>query len=204
MDKTIGVSVVLLAAGLSTRMGTDNKLHLPINGEALLNHAINNFQNAGLQDIVVVLGYQHEESADLLQGKDVTCVVNHDYLSGQVSSVRRGLAKTNTNSEAIFMALGDQPKISEKTVTTLLDVFENRGTAPTKQAIVPYFKGKRGNPVLISDQARQEILAENRDYGCREYMDSNPELVLNVELDDKGVITDLDTMDDYQNYCSRI
>ncbi len=204
MNQTINmqdVSVVVLAAGLSKRMGAKNKLHLSIDGQALLNHAVNNFLRAGLQNIVVVLGHQHEHTAALMQDKEVTCIVNDHYSKGQVSSVRCGLAKVATNSRAVFMALGDQPQVSLETIKMLLENYvgaiENQETV---QALVPYFRGSRGNPVLISNQARQEILAGSNEFGCREFMDCNPELVRKLEVDDRGVVTDLDTPEDYQRY----
>jgi len=109
MNQTINmqdVSVVVLAAGLSKRMGA-------------MNHAVNNFLRAGLQNIVVVLGHQHEHTAALMQDKEVTCIVNDHYSKGQVSSVRCGLAKVATNSRAVFMALGDQPQVSLESGTIL-------------------------------------------------------------------------------------
>jgi len=128
-------------------------------------------------------------------------VVNQDYASGQVSSVRCGLSSVKTSSRATFIALGDQPRIPVSTIETMLEAFENRGVAET---VVPYFSGNRGNPVLVSANARKDILAGKRNFGCRNFMDKNPGLVCNVDIDDAGVITDLDTPEEYQDYCTNI
>jgi len=201
IDSKKNTSVIVLAAGLSKRMGSQNKLHLPINGQAILLHCINGFLDAGLKDIVVVLGHQHQLSAGLIDDLDVTVVVNLDYAKGQISSVRRGLGSVQASSNSTFIALGDQPAVSIETIDTLLEAFDNRGSA---EAIVPYFEAKRGNPILISADARQNILNGKSNFGCRNFIDNNASLVLKIDVCDAGVVTDLDTPTDYQNYCKRI
>jgi len=197
MHKFDDTCVVILAAGFSKRMGKQNKLLLPIGGQALLRHAIDNFRRVDLKDIVVVIGYQHEDIAELLEGLKVSVVMNHDFASGQGSSVRCGLAAVRPNAQATFIALGDQPAVSSSTIMTMLKTFADNKEA---EIVVPMFSGARGNPVLISANVRQQVLSRTSDYSCRDFIDDHPELVIKVELDDHGVVTDLDTPEDYQLY----
>jgi len=193
------VSAVVLAAGLSSRMGEKNKLHLPINGEALVRHSIQQFRGAGIKDVVVVLGHEHEKTAELIKDLDVTLVINTDYASGQMTSVHRGLGAAKEETLGCFIALGDQPAVTQDSLTRLVNGLESRGK---KEVIVPYFEGKRGNPILLSAKARTDILDGKKNFGCRKFIENNPDLVQRVEVTDAGVITDLDTPQDYKNYCA--
>ena len=66
---------------------------------------------------------------------------------------------------------------------------------------MPTYKGNRGNPIIISEQSRQDILAGKRKLGCRRFIRDNPELVQMVEMNSPSVIIDLDTPQEYQSYC---
>jgi len=192
------VSAIVLAAGLSSRMGSENKLHLPVNGEALLRHGIQRFIKSGIEEIIVVLGHEHEETAQLINDLNIKIVINQDYSQGQITSVRTGLAAVSKGSEATFIALGDQPAVSADSIKRILTGFEMRRHC---EVIVPYFNGDRGNPILISAKSRNKILSGEHNFGCRKFIDKNPNLVYRVNVTDAGVTTDLDTPQDYQHYC---
>ena len=85
------VSAVLLAAGQSRRMGADNKLLLPIDGEPVVRRTARQLLGAGLEEVVVVLGHEADSVSGALDGLAVRAVVNPDYRDGQMTSVRAGL-----------------------------------------------------------------------------------------------------------------
>ena len=201
IDYRDNASVVVLAAGMSSRMGKQNKLHLKLNGQALLRYSVQRFLEMEFSDVVVVVGYEGEDTAELIGDLNVTTVLNPSYADGQITSVRCGLAGVKRDSSATFIALGDQPAVTKDSIEVMLCAFKNRGKA---ESVVPYFDGKRGNPVLISANARKQILAGKGNYGCRKFMDRNPDLVCRINVQDAGVITDLDTPQEYHDYCSRL
>ena len=193
------VSAVVLAAGMSRRMGAHNKLHLEIEGVPLLRRCVLSYLDANLWEIVVVLGHEHESTRRLIDDLPVKCIVNPDFADGQVTSVRSGLAALSSNTNAILIALGDQPALKAAHFSRLIDAFHQH---PEAQAAVPYFDGKRGNPVLVSAASRQQILAGRRNVGCRKFIENNPELVIRVDMLDASVLIDLDTPEDFQHYSS--
>ena len=113
------VSAVVLAAGASTRMGTQ-KLLLPLDGQALVRRVVSAVCDAGFDDVLVVLGSGHEQVARALEGLPIRHVVNPDYASGMGSSFRT--AVTNLpDSDAAMFALADQPFVTSQEYRRVLD-----------------------------------------------------------------------------------
>ena len=195
------ISAIVLAAGESRRMGTGNKLLLPIGEVPLLRHTVDTLLNCPLREIVVVLGHEHGQLQPLLNGLAVRCTVNPHHEEGQMTSVHAGLAALSTNCNGVMVCLGDQALLTPRDLTCLMDAFSDIGE---RTILVPTYRQQRGNPVVFSYAHRDAILAGGRNLGCRKLMDSNPELVAALEMDTDHVIVDLDTPDDYRAVLSRL
>jgi molybdenum cofactor cytidylyltransferase len=103
-------SGVVLAAGASTRMGTQ-KLLLPLGAEPLVRHVVRQVCEAGFDEVLVVAGYQHEQVLAALEGLPVRHALNPDYASGMGSSFRTAVEHLPGSDAAIF-ALADQPFVT--------------------------------------------------------------------------------------------
>src|SRR5262245_61921762 len=101
---------VVLAAGASTRMKR-HKLLLPFGGEPLVRRTVREGIAAGFQDVLVVLGHEHQLTAAALDGLACRHVVNPDYATGMGSSFRTAVAALEGSSAAMF-ALADQPFVT--------------------------------------------------------------------------------------------
>jgi molybdenum cofactor cytidylyltransferase len=192
------IAAIVLAGGVSQRMGEANKLHLDIDGVSMLRRSLETLLGANLDEIVVVLGHEHQLTAKLIEDMDISTVYNTDYQSGQMTSVHCGLAALQRPSSGIMVALGDQPALTITDINLLIKAYANRGSA---EVVIPMYQGNRGNPIIMSDQSRQDILAGKRNLGCRRFIENNPELVQMIEMESPAVIIDLDTPQEYQNYC---
>ncbi len=179
-------------------MGDANKLHLPIAGVPLLRSSVKTFLAAGLGEIMVVLGHENGKTRDLLEGLPVGTVINEDYATGQMTSVHRGLGALSQPCAGVMVALGDQPALAVSDINFLVDAFFTRDGG---EVVIPEYEGKRGNPIVISDRCRQEIITGKYNLGCRRFIENNPELVRSVEMPGPAVIIDLDTPVDYRSYC---
>ena len=189
MDKS-KISVIVLAAGESRRMGEINKLHMPIDGVPLLKRSIGTLLDAELGEIVVVLGYEIADTRALLECLPVDTVYNEDYATGQMTSVHCGLGSLSQPCEGVMVALGDQPALTVSDINLLVDAFFTRDGG---EVVIPEYEGKRGNPIIFSDRCRQEIITGKYNLGCRRFIDNNPELVRSVEMLGPSVVIDLDT-----------
>jgi molybdenum cofactor cytidylyltransferase len=190
------VSAVVLAAGASTRMGRAKQL-LSLGETTVLTRTIENVRSAGLDDIVLVLGASAEEirrqlPQSLLEGLRI--VVNHAYGQGISSSLREGLSNIDSRSDAALIILGDQPFLRPLTLHQIIDRY--RGSRA--QIVVPTYQGERGNPVLLDRSVFSEAMVLEGDVGCRAIFANHLEGIFKVEVEDMGVLLDLDDPADYE------
>jgi len=186
---------VVLAAGLSRRMGAPNKLLLPVDGEPLIRRVVRTVLHTGFEEIVVVLGHEADAVKAALEPLGVRTVFNADFASGQVSSVRAGLAALATPVDAVMVCLGDQPLLSVSDLGALRRAFVQR---PHGSIVVPTFGGRRGNPVLLDWRSAEQTLERGSSYGCRHFLDENPEQVYSWPAETDHFIRDVDEPADYQ------
>lgn len=198
------VSAVLLAAGESRRMGEVNKLELLIDGVPLLRRTAETLLASTLQEIVVVLGHQAEKASTILKGLPLKFVVNEDYRDGQMTSVYQGLSSLSQVCDGVMICLSDQPLLQTDDVNVLIEAFSQGRYRSNKGSIlVPTYQGKRGNPIILDYQHRQEILNGKRNLGCKKLIEKNPELVSSFEMSNNHVVIDLDTPEEYTRLTAR-
>jgi molybdenum cofactor cytidylyltransferase len=192
--KQQGVSAILLAAGESHRMGAVNKLTLQVGDMPLLRRTTLTLLEASLEEVVVVLGYEADTCAPLLDDLPVRTVVNQHYREGRMSSVDCGMQALRQPAAGFMVCLGDQPLLDTSDIDTLVAAFLSQCPG---SVLVPQFHGRRGNPVIVADRHRKAILAGGRRLGCRHFIDSHPELVWHHEMPNDHCVFDLDTPQDY-------
>lgn len=113
------VAGVLLAAGLSSRLG-ENKLFLRLGGQTLLRRAASAALSAGLDEVQVVLGHEHERARAELAGLPVQCVLNPEYARGMNSSLRAGIAALPQSAAAAVVLLCDMPLVTGEMIADLV------------------------------------------------------------------------------------
>ena len=138
------ISVILLAAGKSKRLGTPKQL-LPFKESTVLEETIKNLTASSLDELIVVSGYQAEEIAGKIKDRQIKVAVNPDFQTGIGSSIRSGLAKVSEKSDAVMIVLGDQPLIDKDIINPLVREF----TMTERGILVPYYRGVKGHPVIF-------------------------------------------------------
>jgi molybdenum cofactor cytidylyltransferase len=189
------VSAVVLAAGLSRRMGARNKLLLSMGGEPMIRRVVRGVLAAGFAEVVVVLGHQADEVRRALDGLGVRQVQNDAFESGQVSSVRAGLAALEQPADAVAICLGDQPLVGRVELLALRAAYARR---PHGSILVPFRGEDRGNPVVMDWQSAQQTLERGTNFGCRHFMDENPERVYRWPAPSEHFVRDIDEPADYE------
>lgn len=189
------VSAIVLAAGTSTRMGQAKQL-LPLGSSNVLAQTLENVRSASMAEIVLVLGASAQAICQqlpppLLEGLKV--VVNHDYMQGMASSLRQGLSALDKQSDAALIILGDQPFVRPQTLDQIVDAYRR---SPA-QIVIPSYQGTRGNPVLLDRSVFSEVAVLEGDVGCRAIFAKHLEAIVNVEVEDVGVLLDIDDQQDY-------
>lgn len=190
------VGGILLAAGLGTRFAGGNKLLHEIDGTPIVRRAVQPFLTV-LEDIVVVVGHDAPAVRDALEGLDVTFVVNEEYDHGQSTSLHCGLVVArNRGWDGTLFGLGDMPFIDPTSVQQLLDV--HAGSSYTILAAA--YERSRGNPTLFDASHYGALSAIEGDQGGRKIIVESDAAAL-VETDDSGVIRDIDTVSEFEQYC---
>lgn len=186
---------ILLAAGESRRMGQLKAL-LPWQGDTLLGCQVSSLLQAGISQVVVVLGHKRDRLLPLLEGQDrVFPVFNPDYREGKTTSIKTGLrARQAADAQTLVLLNVDQPRTSE-TISTLLSKHESSDCLIT----IPVFQGKGGHPIILDYSLLPELLEiAEASQGIRAVVRKHEERMQRVEMDTPEVLWDLNTPEQYQ------
>ena len=192
------IGAVLLAAGAGRRMGGRPKALLELGGVPLVLRQLVALSDAGVDELVIVLGHHAQHILPVIEHFPVTVVHNGRPDDGQVSSQRLGLGALNPNLDAVLVALADQPLVNEQDITALIGAFKKR---PEETAVVvPRVGGQPGNPVIFSAAVREQILAGEGNVGCRQWRAAHAHAVHHFDSDSQRFIVDLDTLEDVERF----
>lgn len=200
------VSVVLLAAGESRRMGELNKLTLPVDGVPLLRRTammLCNYGRAegcGFTEVVVVTGHEQRAAVEQLSGLPVTVTHNANYTDGQMSSVTCGLQSLTREADGVMICLSDLALLELDDLRLIHQGFSDA----QRPILVPTYQGERGNPIVLDSSQVSEILATGRNLGCRNLIEREPERVTTLEMPNDHVLVDMDTPDNYKSVQARV
>ncbi len=181
------IAGIVLAAGMSTRMGR-NKLLIEIDGRPMVARAADAALTAGLDPVVVVTGHDAGNVRTALAGRSVVCVHNPDFVTGMLGSLKAGISALPAEAEGAAVCLGDMPDIEAAHITRLLASFDGE-----RRICVPVCQGRRGHPVVFGRAYFPEILSLTADVGARAVVRAHADAVRHVDMDDEAILTDLDT-----------
>jgi len=187
------IAAVVLAGGTSTRLGTPKQL-LPYRNEALVVAAVQTLITSRVDNTIVVLGHRAEEVREKLAHFPVDFVYNPDYANGQSTSIKAGLTRLGNSATAALFALADQPLLQTSTIDKIIAQYRLSG----KYITAPFYRGQRGNPVLFDQKMFAALLTLSGDMGARKIIECCHHQMAKVEVDDMGVIFDIDTWEDYR------
>ncbi len=184
------IGAVIVAAGMSSRMDKDKRL-MKIGNMTLAERVVINFQRVGVKDIAVVTGCQAEQVEKALHRFGVVFLRNENYKTTKMlDSVKIGLEYLGSRCDRIFVCPVDVPFFTEQTMRMLLN--------QTGKVVFPCYKGRGGHPVCFEAALVPSILAYQGDGGLRGALDSLGVDPVKVQVDDEGVVTDVDTPEDYR------
>lgn len=186
------ITAVVLAAGLSARMGKP-KLVLRVGGKPMLKAVLDTLGQAKVDEVVVVLGANADLIRNEIRFARERVVVNDDYARGMSSSLRLGLGTVSPKSDAALVVLGDQPQVTQATIDALVARFAEADPP----VAVPVFNGVRGNPVLFARRVFPDVMKVKGDAGAKSVVRKYGREVLEVPVEDPGVLLDVDTPGDY-------
>jgi len=191
----VRVEGVILAAGLSTRMGKA-KLVIEIDGLALVMWVVRAALQSALDRVVLVAGPSDPLLEEILRPVSdhpkFTSVVNPHPERGMSSSLVMGVSEIRTDATGILIMLGDQPRLTAGIINELLAVFE----ADPSRIVLPSVQGRRTTPVLFPACLRSDLLRTTGDVGGRDVVNRNTHKIVQVEMGSRYYDSDADTPED--------
>jgi molybdenum cofactor cytidylyltransferase len=185
---------LILAAGSSRRMGSQ-KLLLPYGQSTIIETVIDNVLNSSIDHVMVVLGANQEEIQDTLEHKPVQFCHNRKHEQGMLSSVICGIRALPPDAVSALIYLGDQPGIHPAVTNTVIEAYSEELFG----IVIPVHMHRRGHPLLVDMKYRTEIERLDLEEGLRSLRHHFPEDVLEVEVNEPGILVDIDTREDYKN-----
>lgn len=189
---TRAVAAVVLAAGAGSRFG-GVKLLASLAGRPVLQHVLDRLADAGIAEVLVVLGDDAQVVEDAVDWRRERRIRNPDPARGLASSLRVGIDALDDTAEGALIVLGDQPLLSVETIRTLLDA-SAEGAGPI---VVPVYGGDGGrNPVFLAREAFRLVAEATGDRGLGPVIAAHPDLVHEVPVNAPGGNPDIDTRSD--------
>jgi molybdenum cofactor cytidylyltransferase len=184
----VNPAALILAAGESRRMGTPKPL-LAYRGETFLDRLIGLF-SMRCTPVIVVLGAAAEQIRAGVS-RPATFVVNGDYAWGQTSSMQCGLRAVPAGCDSVLFTLADHPAVAAGTIDAVL-------AASAAPVCVPRYLGKRGHPIRFSRNLIGEFLALPPEGAARDVVRAHAHETAFLDLDDAGIVTDVDDPEAYR------
>jgi molybdenum cofactor cytidylyltransferase len=190
------IGAIVLAAGSSRRFGDDKrKAKLP-NGKMVIQQSVETVLTC-FDEVTLVLRYGDNEFAaelsTLLNNPKLNIFQAPDSAMGMGHSLANAIREVN-NLEGVFVFLADMPHLQPATITQLQETFTtNQSNNPI---VVPTLDGQFGHPVGFAASYFDELAALTGDKGAKPVMNANAGKVIEVAVDDAGVLKDVDTPED--------
>ncbi len=189
------IYALITVAGLSSRMKNFKPL-LPFRNGTLIESTLQNFLDAGISNLIVVVGHQKEQLIPILKPYPVKIVVNEAYAdSDMFTSVKLGFNALPASAKAVFLCPGDIPMISPDTIRTL---YETMNQNPALSCLIPSIHNRKGHPPIFSKTAMEQIRTYNGDCGVKGAMRLFADSTKYLEVTDEGILKDVDYPEDYQ------
>ena len=185
----MSIAAIILAAGRSTRMGS-NKLLEELDGKALVRHVADAALGSIARSVWVVTGHEGESVRARLDGLGIRFVHNPDFALGLSTSLKAGVMALPAEAKGVVVLLGDMPRVTSEVINSVIQAFEAQ---PQAIAAVPVYQGEWGNPVLLSRSLFGAVAALQGDAGARKLLNGRAGEVLEVPVTSDAILIDLDT-----------
>lgn len=185
------VEAILLAAGESRRMGFPKPL-LRLGSRTFVEVLIAAILPNVARLIVVVGAHGSAVREAIPADPGILVVDNPGYLRGQLSSIKAALPHVGPRASGALIHLADHPMVHAATFAAVIEGYRRLG----KPIAIARHQGRRGHPVVFARELFGELAAAPDEQGARVVVGADPARVAYIDVDDPGVLTDLDTPED--------
>ena len=187
------ISAIILAAGMSSRMGMPKQL-LTLGNKALIRVVTENVLASAVDEVLVVTGHLEKEVSAAVSDLPVKVVYNPRYEQGQGTSLALGIQSIDEKASAFLVLMSDQPLITDLLINLAIDEFMKNGCL----ALRPTYQGLPGHPVVFSASLRAELGDLKGDEGARQILKKLGDKVYYLPVRDEAVVFDVDTPENFE------
>ena len=188
------IKAILLAAGQSKRIKSENKLIKRFKNKPLINHSLQALYKSKVDKIIIVLGYQHKEVKKVIKSnKKNIFVLNKKFKLGMSSSINSGLIKISKKDKGFIVVQSDMPFIKTSDVNKIYN------SIIKKEHLVHAlkFKNKIGNPIGFDSSVITKFKRMKGDIGAKFMVKRLKKNTNFIKVLSKRVFKDLDLRKDF-------
>ena len=188
------ISAILLAAGQSKRLRSENKLIKKFKNKSLINHSLLTLQKSKVDKIVIVLGYQHKEVKKVInRNKKNIFVLNKKFKLGMSSSINTGLRKISKKDKGFIIVQSDMPFIKTSDINKIYNsIIKKKHLVHALK-----FKNKIGNPIGFDGLLLAKFKRMRGDVGAKFMVKRLKKNTNFIKVLSKKVFKDLDLKKDF-------
>ena len=195
------ISMIVLAAGKSVRMGGKNKLLTEIQGTPMIRRVVQASLESKVDEVIVVLGAEANKVQKVLTDLPCRVVVNKNYEKGQSSSVKAGLSEVSPMTRAVLVLPGDVAMIDFRSINMVIEEYEGG----KHSIVIAAHKGEAGHPILFDKQLFSEIKqVDEQTFGLKAVVKKHEGEVYLLETSSPNVLKDVDTPEDLKELSSNL
>ena len=197
-NKELKISLIILAAGLSTRMRGQDKLLKEFNSRSILRNVCEVALKSQADEVNVILGSNALKREKTLKGLDINTYYCQDFCKGMGASIRFGIKQLNPEFDGVVIMLADMPDVIASDIDALIDSFN---PAESKEICrVTTEKGRVGHPVLFGKRFFERLKNLKGDRGALNLLKSEQAFLSEVIISDARSNTDLNTPEDWEEW----
>lgn len=187
-----GLAAIILAAGYSSRMGEFKPL-LPLDGVTAFERCIRLFRDAGVTEVIAVLGHRADELRPLAERCGARAISNPQFEQGMFTSIVAGSRALPIWATGAFVLPADIPLVRAVTVRQLSAAFATH----QDRVVYPTLAGHRGHPPLISRSILAEAAKCDASVTLCSLLARHENSALDLPVADEAIHMDMDTPGDY-------
>ncbi|MCF7560477.1 nucleotidyltransferase family protein [Sabulilitoribacter multivorans] len=191
------ISVIILAAGSASRMGSVKQL-LPFKNETLLQAVIKNALDSNVDKVFCVLGANAKTIINKIQSEEVAFVINSNWKEGLSSSIKAGvkhIQSLNTSTNAILFLLADQPNVDSHYINKLIKLYKSEA-----KIVASNYGNVNGVPAIFPSMYFKNLLKLKGDKGAKFLLNNADKNIVSLELKSSQILIDIDTPEDYRQF----
>ena len=190
------IKAILLAAGQSKRLKSENKLIKIYKKKPLINHSLNILHKSKVDKVIIVLGYQHEKLKKIIKkNRKNIFILNKDYRKGMASSIKVGLKKVLKKDKGFIIVQSDMPFIK------ISDINKIYSSIKIKKFLVYVlkFKNKMGNPIGFDISLAKKFNNIKGEFGAKFMVKRLKNKTKFLKTSSVKVFKDFDIASDFKN-----